>query len=88
MLIGIYTDENGTRWETYKSDNPNDVLGPFYQEKYRLGDELGTVAVIGMDSPTLRELVERVRATGQVMHHSKCFCEECRKCPKCGEMVK
>jgi len=29
MLIGIYTDKNGNRWETYKSDNPKDVLGPF-----------------------------------------------------------
>lgn len=89
MLIGIYTDKNGNRWETYKSDNPNDVLGPFYQEKFRgADDEVGTIAVIAMDTPALRELAEHVRVTGKVMHHSKCLCEECRKCPKCGEMVK
>jgi len=66
-LIGIYTDKNGNRWETYKSDNPKDVLGPFYQRKFRGADDgVGSLAVMGMDSPALRELAERVLATGEI----------------------
>jgi hypothetical protein len=78
MLIGTYTDKDGNRWDTYKSNNPEDVLGPFYQRKIRPDEEVGSLAVRGMDSPALRRLAEEVIATGEICHHSECACEGCR----------